>query len=84
MFLENIIFIYVICVHNYIQGEEAKKPTRDIPLAIVVSLSVITLSYCSVAVILTLVWPYYNQVQLWFNKNKNVPIGTIEIIITYR
>lgn len=43
-------------------GEEAKKPTRDIPLAIVISLFIITSSYCSVAVVLTLMWPYYKQV----------------------
>ncbi|XP_008187866.1 cationic amino acid transporter 2 isoform X1 [Acyrthosiphon pisum] len=42
-------------------GEEAKRPTKDIPLAIVISLSIITLSYCSVAIILTLIWPYYKQ-----------------------
>ncbi|KAL5238581.1 hypothetical protein ACI65C_005991 [Semiaphis heraclei] len=42
-------------------GEEAKRPTRDIPLAIVISLSIITFSYCSIAIILTLIWPYYLQ-----------------------
>ncbi|XP_050528684.1 high affinity cationic amino acid transporter 1-like isoform X2 [Daktulosphaira vitifoliae] len=42
-------------------GEEAKKPTRDIPLSIVISLVVITTSYCSLATVLTLMWPYYDQ-----------------------
>jgi hypothetical protein len=36
-------------------------------LAIVISLSIITLSYCSVAIILTLMWPYYYQVRLFYS-----------------
>lgn len=56
-----------ILFFGIIQGEEAKRPTRDIPLAIVISLSIITLSYCSVAIILTLMWPYYNQVRLFYS-----------------
>lgn len=54
----NNVFIFRV----NILGEEAKRPTKDIPLAIVISLFIITFSYCSVAVILTLMWPYYNQV----------------------
>ncbi|XP_050543776.1 cationic amino acid transporter 3 isoform X2 [Daktulosphaira vitifoliae] len=42
-------------------GEEAKKPKRDIPLAIILSLTIITLAYCSVSTVLTLMWPYYDQ-----------------------
>lgn len=56
----------MLCIVKYsyriILGEEAKNPTRDIPLAIVISLVIITSSYCSVAVILTLMWPYFYQV----------------------
>ncbi|XP_050439963.1 cationic amino acid transporter 2-like [Adelges cooleyi] len=42
-------------------GEESKKPRRDIPLSIVISLFIITFSYCSLATVLTLMWPYYDQ-----------------------
>ncbi|VVC45896.1 Hypothetical protein CINCED_3A021817 [Cinara cedri] len=42
-------------------GEEAKRPTKDIPLAIVLSLAIITSSYCGIAIVLTLMWPYYDQ-----------------------
>uniref|UniRef100_A0A2H8U154 Low affinity cationic amino acid transporter 2 n=1 Tax=Melanaphis sacchari TaxID=742174 RepID=A0A2H8U154_9HEMI len=42
-------------------GEEAKKPKRDIPLAIILSLTIITFAYCCISSVLTLMWPYYNQ-----------------------
>ncbi|XP_025199416.1 cationic amino acid transporter 2-like [Melanaphis sacchari] len=42
-------------------GEETKNPKRTIPLAIVLSLFFVTLAYCSVASVLTLMWPYYDQ-----------------------
>ncbi|XP_041979236.1 cationic amino acid transporter 3 [Aricia agestis] len=42
-------------------GEEAKNPKRDIPLSIVMSLTIIFLSYFSVATVLTMMWPYYLQ-----------------------
>jgi len=40
-------------------GEETKNPKRDIPLAIVASLFLSTIAYCGVAIVLTLMWPYF-------------------------
>ncbi|XP_022181371.1 cationic amino acid transporter 2-like [Myzus persicae] len=42
-------------------GEEAKKPKRDIPLAIILSLIIITTAYCCISSVLTLMWPYFDQ-----------------------
>ncbi|XP_052124904.1 cationic amino acid transporter 3-like [Frankliniella occidentalis] len=40
-------------------SEEAKNPRRNIPWAIVLSLSIITITYCSIAIVLTMLLPYY-------------------------
>ncbi|XP_034242963.1 cationic amino acid transporter 3-like [Thrips palmi] len=40
-------------------SEEAKNPKRSIPLAIVLSLTIICATYCSISTVLTLLKPYY-------------------------
>ncbi|XP_075977772.1 cationic amino acid transporter 3-like [Anticarsia gemmatalis] len=42
-------------------GEEAKNPKRDIPLAIMLSLLIVFLSYFSISTVLTMMLPYYEQ-----------------------
>ncbi|XP_075977975.1 cationic amino acid transporter 3-like [Anticarsia gemmatalis] len=42
-------------------GEEAKNPKRDIPMSIVLSLTIVFVSYFSIATVLTMMLPYYLQ-----------------------
>ena len=46
-------------------GEEAKKPQRNLALAIVFSLAIIFLVFLSTSTVLTMMWPYYDQVNLY-------------------
>lgn len=48
-------------------GEEAINPTRNIPMSIMLSLLIILLSYFGVSTVLTMMLPYYLQV----NKNSS-------------
>ncbi|XP_044001655.1 high affinity cationic amino acid transporter 1-like [Aphidius gifuensis] len=42
-------------------SEESKNPKKNVPRAIIISLIIIFISYMSIAIVLTLMWPYYLQ-----------------------
>lgn len=44
-------------------GEEAKSPKRNVPLSILLTLSVVLFAYVGVSIVLTLMIPYYLQVR---------------------
>lgn len=58
-------------------GEETKNPKRTIPLAIMLSLFLVTLAYSGMASVLTLMWPYYDQVRI--KKIHAVLVSTLNI-----
>ncbi|CAH2096567.1 unnamed protein product [Euphydryas editha] len=66
--LAGIIKGAAVCFYGFIgfdcvatAGEEARRPQKSIPFAVVASLLVVFLAYCGVSSVLTLMLPYYMQ-----------------------
>jgi len=61
-------------------AEEAKNPKRNVPLSIILSLFISFLAYMAIAIVQTLLWPYYDQ-----NKPTILPhiFGKLDMQITY-
>ncbi|XP_050675780.1 cationic amino acid transporter 2-like [Leptidea sinapis] len=66
--LAGIIRGAAVCFYGFIgfdcvatAGEEARRPQKSIPFAVVASLLVVFLAYCGVSCVLTLMLPYYMQ-----------------------
>ncbi|XP_047533053.1 cationic amino acid transporter 2 [Vanessa atalanta] len=66
--LAGIIKGAAVCFYGFIgfdcvatAGEEARRPQKTIPFAVVASLLIVFLAYCGVSSVLTLMIPYYMQ-----------------------
>lgn len=42
-------------------GEEVLDPQRSLPISIILSLTAVTIAYCAVSSVQTLMWPYWDQ-----------------------
>lgn len=60
-------------------AEEAKNPKRNVPLSILLSLFISFLAYMAMAIIQTLIWPYYDQnrdtILPYVFKQYNMPVA---------